>query len=215
MALAPAWERRNSSPRKHESGESPAAELHGASGLWEFGEMRYRHHDTPIGPLLLAGRDALARISFPTGDRSMEPEDAWERDEAAFATAGEALDAYFAGEPDPFDAVATELIGTPFQREVWHALRTVPYGTTTSYGAIAASIGRPKAVRAVGAANGANPIPIIYPCHRVIGSDGRLTGFGGGLPLKVRLLQLECAGGGRELDREARAQHSAAQPLLL
>ncbi|MEM6847956.1 MAG: methylated-DNA--[protein]-cysteine S-methyltransferase [Pseudomonadota bacterium] len=214
MALAPAWERRNSWPHKQRTGEIPVTHLHGAGSLWNFGAMRYRHHDTPIGPLLLAGRDALCRISFPTGDRSIEPEDAWERDEDAFADAGEALDAYFAAEPDPFHGVATELIGTPFQREVWHALRTIPYGTTTSYSAIAASVGRPKAVRAVGAANGANPLPIIYPCHRVVGADGKLTGFGGGLPLKVSLLQLE-SGGAWESGRERRDANAPVQALLL
>ena len=177
--------------------------------------MRYRHHHTPIGPLLLAGQDSLARISFPTGDRTVKPADGWPRDEDAFAAAGVALDAYFAGEPEPFDGVNTELIGTPFQRDVWQALRTIPYGTTTSYGAIAAAIGRPTAVRAVGAANGANPLPIIYPCHRVIGADGKLTGFGGGLPLKVRLLQLERDRSVRNPGCDGWVEHRQAEPLLL
>jgi len=97
---------------------------------------------------------------------------------------------YFAGELAVFD-LPLEIIGTPFQKKVWQALRTIPYGETRSYSEIAAQIGAPKAVRAVGAANGRNPIPIVVPCHRVIGSNGSLVGFGGGLPWKRLLLELE------------------------
>jgi methylated-DNA-[protein]-cysteine S-methyltransferase len=100
------------------------------------------------------------------------------------------LEAYFAGRLRHFD-LPLDLRGTTFQGTVWSALRTIPYGETWSYRDLAAHIGRPAAVRAVGAANGRNPIPIIVPCHRVIGSNGALTGFGGGLPLKARLLALE------------------------
>ncbi len=103
----------------------------------------------------------------------------------------EPLRAYFAGEPTALTAVPVETGGTPFQREVWVALRRIPLGTTTTYGALAASIGRPRAVRAVGLANGANPVSIVVPCHRVIGSDGALTGFGGGLHRKRWLLEHE------------------------
>ena len=102
-----------------------------------------------------------------------------------------ALDAYFRGDLDALNTVQTATAGTAFQREVWHALRTIPAGTTISYGQLAALIGRPSASRAVGAANGANPIPIVVPCHRVIGANGTLTGFGGGLPRKQWLLEHE------------------------
>src|ERR1700739_4260874 len=102
-----------------------------------------------------------------------------------------ALEAYFAGELAAIEVIRTHTRGTDFQRRVWSALRDIPAGATVSYGQLAATIGRPAAVRAVGAANGANPIPIIVPCHRVIGADASLTGFGGGLPLKKRLLELE------------------------
>jgi len=100
------------------------------------------------------------------------------------------LQSYFAGERKHFD-LSLLLEGTDFQKTVWTALRQIPYGETISYKQLAQRIGKPRAVRAVGAANGANPIPIIIPCHRVIGNDGSLTGFGGGLPLKKRLLELE------------------------
>lgn len=102
-----------------------------------------------------------------------------------------ALDAYFHGDIDAVNEVQTATAGTGFQREVWQALRTIPAGTTLSYGQLAAQIGRPSASRAVGAANGANPIPIVVPCHRVIGANGTLTGFGGGLPRKKWLLEHE------------------------
>lgn len=102
-----------------------------------------------------------------------------------------ALDAYFHGDIEALNEVQTATAGTDFQREVWQALRTIPAGTTLSYGQLAAQIGRPSASRAVGAANGANPIPIVVPCHRVIGANGTLTGFGGGLPRKKWLLEHE------------------------
>ncbi|HSI15480.1 MAG TPA: methylated-DNA--[protein]-cysteine S-methyltransferase [Chthoniobacter sp.] len=102
-----------------------------------------------------------------------------------------ALSAYFRGEIGALDQVRTATNGTPFQREVWRALREIPGGTTISYGQLAARVGRPAASRAVGAANGANPIPIVVPCHRVIGANGSLTGFGSGLPLKKWLLEHE------------------------
>jgi methylated-DNA-[protein]-cysteine S-methyltransferase len=98
--------------------------------------------------------------------------------------------AYFAGELREFD-LPLELVGTDFQKRVWRHLATIPYGRTRTYAEIAAALGVPKAVRAVGAANGANPLPVVLPCHRVIGADGKLVGYGGGLPLKRRLLELE------------------------
>jgi methylated-DNA-[protein]-cysteine S-methyltransferase len=102
------------------------------------------------------------------------------------------VQAYFAGRLRKF-RLPLDLPGTDFQHQVWRQLQEIPYGETRSYGQIAAAIGRPQAVRAVGAANGSNPAPIVVPCHRVIGAGGRLTGYGGGLPLKKRLLELEGA----------------------
>jgi methylated-DNA-[protein]-cysteine S-methyltransferase len=142
--------------------------------------------ETPIGPLVLAGdREALRIIRFH-GDQ----QDAWVVDRAPFRDAIEQLNAYFAGKLTEFTLTVAPA-GTPFQTGVWQALQGIPYGQTTTYGAIAKQIGRPSAIRAVGAANGANPIPIVIPCHRVIGSNGKLTGFGGGLPTKEHLLKLE------------------------
>lgn len=135
---------------------------------------------------MLAGdRQALRQLRF-----FGRQEEAWIVDRTPFRDAIDQLKAYFAGKLTQFDlSLAPE--GTPFQQSVWNALLTIPYGETTSYSAIARQIGRPNAIRAVGAANGANPIPIIIPCHRVIGSNGKLTGFGGGLPTKEHLLKLE------------------------
>jgi methylated-DNA-[protein]-cysteine S-methyltransferase len=103
----------------------------------------------------------------------------------------EALTRYFAGDLDVIDSIPVKAIGTPFQQDVWHALRAIPCGTTTSYGKLAEHIGRPSAVRAVGLANGSNPIAVVVPCHRVIGSNGSLTGYGGGLNRKRWLLDHE------------------------
>ena len=153
--------------------------------------MYYCYLDTPIGELLLAGdSDALTLVSFPEGSMRRDPEPDWIYNEKPFAAAREQLAEYFAGERREFD-LPLRLDGTEFQMSVLHALREIPYGETTSYSDIAERIGRPKAVRAVGAANGRNPIPIIVPCHRVIGSHGDLTGFGGGLDTKEALLRLE------------------------
>ncbi len=115
------------------------------------------------------------------------------REAAAPTRARKALEAYFDGQIEAIDALETATGGTAFQRQVWAALRTIPAGTTWSYGALADRIGRPKAVRAAGLANGANPIGVIVPCHRVIGADGSLTGYGGGLPRKRWLLAHEDA----------------------
>ena len=111
----------------------------------------------------------------------------------------QALEAYFSGAHAAVDAIPVETGGTPFQRRVWQALRTIPVGRTTTYGALAVQIGSPKAMRAVGLANGANPVAIVVPCHRVIGANGALTGFGGGLPRKQWLLEHEGAHGGGDL----------------
>lgn len=153
--------------------------------------MYYCYLETPIGELLLAGTDeALSVIGFPKGSMRRDPEPDWIFKEKPFEEAIRQLLEYFAGERKEFD-LPLALEGTEFQLSVLEELRKIPYGTTTSYGEIANRIGRPKAVRAVGAANGRNPIPIIVPCHRVIGSHGDLTGFGGGLDTKEALLRLE------------------------
>ena len=153
--------------------------------------MYYCYLETPIGDLLLAGdEDALYLIGFPEGSMRREPEDDWIFSEKPFADAREQLTAYFEGDRKSFD-LNLKPGGTEFQMQVLDELQKIPYGTTTSYGDIAKRIGRPKAVRAVGAANGRNPIPIIIPCHRVIGSSGDMTGFGGGIPTKEALLRLE------------------------
>lgn len=153
--------------------------------------MYYCYLDTPIGELLLAGTDeALRMIGFPKGSMRRDPEPDWIFNERPFAEARRQLLEYFAGERKVFD-LPLELDGTEFQLSVLEALQQIPYGTTASYADVARRIGRPKAVRAVGAANGRNPIPIIVPCHRVIGSHGDLTGFGGGLDTKEALLRLE------------------------
>jgi methylated-DNA-[protein]-cysteine S-methyltransferase len=153
--------------------------------------VRYTWFVSPIGPLLLAGSDlGLKLVSFAEGRRARAVDRSWREDAAIFAETTEQLRSYFAGERIAFD-LPLILEGTEFQKKVWTALQTIPYGETISYKGLAERIGNPNAVRAVGAANGANPIPIIIPCHRVIGNDGSLTGFGGGLPLKKKLLQLE------------------------
>ena len=153
--------------------------------------MYYCYFETPIGELLLAGEaEALSMIGFPKGAMRRDPEPDWIYNEAPFVTVREQLAEYFAGTRKTFD-VPLRLSGTEFQVSVLEALQKIPYGETTSYGNVARQIGRPKAVRAVGAANGRNPIPIIVPCHRVIGSSGDLTGFGGGLDTKEKLLRLE------------------------
>ena len=151
----------------------------------------YTYINSPVGQLLLAGSAAgLSLISFPSGSRCKDPQPDWNQDAGPFAAATDQLNAYFAGELTEFNLpLAPE--GTPFQLAVWQALQTIPYGETVSYGKLAHTIGRAKAVRAVGAANGANPLPIVIPCHRVIGSNGKLTGFGGGIETKAMLLQLE------------------------
>jgi methylated-DNA-[protein]-cysteine S-methyltransferase len=151
----------------------------------------YTTFESPVGPLLLAGdADALRLVSFESSKHAAPPQADWKQDNALFAEVIRQLQAYFRGELREFD-VPLALEGTEFQRRVWGALRGIPYGETISYLQLAERIGNPKAVRAVGLANGSNPIPIIVPCHRVIGSDGSLTGFGGGISTKKKLLELE------------------------
>lgn len=151
----------------------------------------YTTVETPVGPLLLAGdSDGLRRVSFENSKRFAIPPAGWMQNKQIFCEVIRQLNEYFAGTLKEFDLfLAPE--GTPFQLSVWRGLRTIPYGETISYAQLAERIGNPRAVRAVGHANGANPLPIIVPCHRVIGSDGDLTGFGGGLPVKIKLLAIE------------------------
>ena len=154
-------------------------------------QRSYTQIESPIGPLLLAADDAgLREIRFVNGRQPAKPEPSWKEDAAPLKDAMRQLQAYFAGELEKFD-LRFDPEGTPFQREVWRRLCDIPYGETISYGALAGQIGYPKAARAVGLANGSNPIPIVIPCHRVIGSNGKLTGYGGGLPIKEKLLALE------------------------
>ncbi len=150
----------------------------------------YRIIDSPIGPLTLAGTGRTLTHLLMADHAHAPDRSGWQRDETAFADAITQLGAYFAGELTDFD-LAYDLAGTEFQRRVWSALLTIPYGETRSYGQLAAQIGAPSASRAVGLANGRNPISIIVPCHRVIGSNGSLTGYGGGVQRKQALLDLE------------------------
>lgn len=153
--------------------------------------MYYQVIDSPIGGLLLAGtQEALYQMHFQGGRDSIEPCAEWEKNHKPFREVVRQLEAYFAGNRRTFD-LPLRPEGTGFQRTVWTALQAIPYGETWSYGQLARYIGKPQAMRAVGAANGQNPIPVIIPCHRVIGADGSLTGFGGGLPIKKKLLELE------------------------
>jgi methylated-DNA-[protein]-cysteine S-methyltransferase len=149
--------------------------------------MKYTTIDSPIGELLLVGDEAgLHRVSM--SPFSVAPE--WTRDDECFEDAREQFEQYFRGERREFD-LPLKLQGNPFELSVWEALREIPYGETVSYGHIARGIGHPDAPRAVGAANGRNPVAIIVPCHRVIGANGSLTGYGGGLDRKRFLLDLE------------------------
>jgi len=150
--------------------------------------MFYTWMESPVGRLLLAGDEKGLRKLLFAGN----PEPGWREDPAALAEPVRQLRAYFAGELHNFELpLAPE--GTPFQLRVWRELCRIPYGQTISYGELARRVGSPKASRAVGLANGANPISIIVPCHRVIGSNGKLTGYGGGLKNKEWLLGLERA----------------------
>ena len=155
--------------------------------------MSWTRIESPVGPLLLAGDESgIAELNFMAGPRGRRPEAGWREDAGPFAEALRQLRAYFAGELREFD-LTLKPAGTPFQLRVWRELQSIPYGETTSYGALASRLGLPHAARAVGLANATNPISIVIPCHRVIGRDGRLTGYGGGLEVKEKLLALEGA----------------------
>ena len=151
----------------------------------------YSTLDTPIGRLIFGGgRSALTLIGLPRGSSAVIPNPDWRQDEILFPLAKRQVANYFAGSRDRFD-FPMRLIGTDFQKRVWRTLLKIPIGATMSYSALAGLIGQPGAARAVGAANGRNPLPIVVPCHRLIGGNGSLTGFGGGLEVKRFLLKLE------------------------
>lgn len=159
--------------------------------------------DSPIGPLTLAGDGhALSRILFPKDKAAAAPPAGSLPRAEPFRDAIRQLEEYFAGRRQRFELRLAPR-GTAFQCSVWTALQAIPFGETESYAALARRIGRASAMRAVGAANGRNPLPIVVPCHRVIGADGSLTGFGGGLPTKAWLLRHEARVGGREAPRQA------------
>ena len=153
--------------------------------------MLYTTVDSPLGELLLAGDGrALHGLYMQEGRTAITVPRDWARDDEAFAHVREQLDEYFAGGRTEFD-LPLAMDGSPFQRSVWQALRDIPYGETISYGELARRVGPPATPRNVGATNGRNPIAVIVPCHRVIGADGSLTGYGGGLERKRLLLDLE------------------------
>jgi methylated-DNA-[protein]-cysteine S-methyltransferase len=147
--------------------------------------------DSPYGPLTLVATDGSLSGLYMVAQRHRPPEEHFgTRDDTPFGETTDQLEAYFAGELKEFD-LPLSLAGTPFQRTVWAQLQKIPYGETRSYGELADALGNPKASRAVGLANGKNPVGIIVPCHRVVGADGSLTGYGGGLDRKQRLLDFE------------------------
>jgi methylated-DNA-[protein]-cysteine S-methyltransferase len=152
--------------------------------------MRYTVLDSPIGPLLLFGDgEALMGVYFPD-TYQLPPDPAWIHDDGAFHPVTDQLRAYFGRELTEFELTLAPR-GTTFQQRVWSALQAIPYGATSTYGQLAKDLGDQRATRAVGLANGRNPIPIVIPCHRVIGADGSLTGYGGGMQRKQWLLELE------------------------
>lgn len=162
--------------------------------------LNYQDVDSPVGRLrLVASGDVLVNVRFEHGrDAVRGAEGLHNASSPLLERTRRQIDEYFAGTRREFD-LPLDARGTEFQRRVWERLLHIPYGETTTYGALARELGDPGASRAVGLANGSNPIPIVIPCHRVIGADGSLTGFGGGLPIKAALLELE---------------RSAAQPRL-
>ncbi len=154
----------------------------------------YTYIDSPVGQICLEGDDHfLTGLYLPKHKGWRGPERSWQQTDKPFIVVREQLNEYFAGERQTFD-MPLKLTGTPFQRAVWEQLTRIPFGKTLSYGELAIRVGRPTAFRAIGSANGRNPISIIVPCHRVIGSDGQLTGYGGGLDKKRILLALEQPG---------------------
>jgi methylated-DNA-[protein]-cysteine S-methyltransferase len=168
--------------------------LHAVSYSPELGPPRYARLPSPVGELLatLDAEGRLCGLRFPGHRGAPEVADAWRRDESALSPVAEQLAAYFAGELRRF-TLPLAPVGTPFQQQVWAALREIPFGATAGYGELARRLGRPGAARAVGLANARNPISIVVPCHRVVGSSGALTGYAGGLGRKAQLLDHEIA----------------------
>ncbi len=151
----------------------------------------YEYYKSPVGKLLLVGDgENMTHLGFPSGKMKLKHKRNWTKDGSSLKQAVSQLEAFFEGNLKNFD-LPLALTGTPFRRSVWAGLMDIPYGETWSYGQLANYIGAPNACRAVGSANGFNPIPIVVPCHRVIGNNGSLTGFGGGLKTKKFLLELE------------------------
>ena len=149
---------------------------------------------TPVGEMRAAATDrGLCVLLFPNKETVWPAREGSAGARKHLAETRKALDEYFSGRRKEFSGIALDMRGTDFQRSVWSALLTIPFGETRSYGDIAKQIGNPKAVRAVGLANGQNPVPVIVPCHRVIGANGKLTGFGGGIETKQWLLAHEGA----------------------
>lgn len=156
-------------------------------------QLEYTYMESPVGQLLLAGEgEVLHHLSFPSGKMCLKPKPDWDYHAAALKQTRHQIDAYFAGQLKTF-SLALAPSGTEFQMQVLGALQKIPFGQTRSYKDIAEAIDRPNSMRAVGAANGRNPIPLVIPCHRVVGADGSLTGFGGGIDTKAFLLRLEGA----------------------
>ena len=163
----------------------------------------HRQYDSPVGPLrLIASERGLRALLWPEHRRAPDFGASEEGPEQPhLRQAVDELEQYFAGERQTFD-IELDLRGTPFQLQVWRLLRAIPYGETSTYGRLAEKLGDPGKARAVGLANGRNPVSIVVPCHRVVGADGDLTGFAGGLQTKAHLLQLEQSRSGREVSRQ-------------
>jgi len=153
--------------------------------------IAYTIMNSPLGGLLIArDADGLTCINFQDGTEAVSPQDGWIEQPSALTDASAQLEAYFRGELRQFD-IPLAPQGTTFQRQVWQAMRDILYGQTVTYTELARRVGRPQAARAVGGASSRNPLPVVVPCHRVVGSDGSLTGYAGGLHLKQALLELE------------------------
>lgn len=153
--------------------------------------MYFTYAASPLGSFLLAGDGtSITLASFPDGPKRRLPQPGWIEDQARLRCASQQVEEYFSGKRKSFD-LPLDPTGTPFQQSVWRYLVGIPYGTTFTYGQVAAQLDKPTACRAVGAANGANPLPLLIPCHRLLGAKGQLTGFGGGLAAKRWLIDFE------------------------
>jgi len=175
----------------------------------------YSHFESPLGQLIVRGDGDFITGLFMAGQKGWRgPDTTWQQADAPFAAVREQLAEYFAGERQQFD-VPLRMAGTPFQRRVWQELVRIPFGTTITYAQLAARVGRPTASRAVGNANGRNPIGILVPCHRVIGASGKLTGYAGGLDKKEWLLDWERRAADVKTDSPRRASVQIADAAAL